>query len=106
VVVARSTDRQVAAAAKNAAKVVKYLKEIDRLGRAADAAELDALAALLGRVPESVEAGQAALSAALRAGTVPFDQALAYFAGHAAREAQLAAAASGGIAHRHYPKLP
>ncbi|HJQ57789.1 MAG TPA: phosphotransferase family protein, partial [Vineibacter sp.] len=106
VVVARSTDRQVTAAAKNAAKVVKYLREIDRLGRAADNAELAALAALLGRASASVETGHAALSAALRAGTVPFERALEYFAGHAAREAQLAAAASGGIAHRHYPKLP
>ena len=96
VVVARSTDRQVVAKAKEAAKVLKYLQSADRYGAALAAADDAALAALL---------GPGADPGALAAGRVAFPQALAYFAGQAARQAQLATAASGGIAHRHYPAL-
>ncbi len=105
VVVARSTDGQVIAKAKNAAKVVKYLQAFDRFGDALQQADRAALGALLGRDPASIEAGQDVLAAELDAGQVAFPDALAYFAGQAAREAQLAAAASGGIASRHYPAL-
>lgn len=100
VIVARSTDRQVVAKAKAAAKVLKYLQAADRYGAALASADEAALTALLGP-----GAGPDALGAALAAGRVAFPQALAYFAGQAARQAQLAAAASGGIAHRHYPAL-
>ena len=100
-VVARSTDGQVIAKAKNAAKVVKYLQAVDRFGPALRRADGAALAQLLGRA----DADQADLAAALAHGGVAMPQALAYFAGQAAREAQLAAAASGGIARRHYPAL-
>lgn len=96
VIVARSTDRQVVAKAKEAAKVLKYLQAADRYGAALATADDAALAALLG--PD-------ADPNALAAGRIPFPLALAYFAGQAARQAQLAAAASGGIAHRHYPAL-
>lgn len=105
VVVARSTDGQVIAKAKNAAKVVKYLQAFDRFGDALQAADRAALGRLLGRDPASIEAGQDAPAAALREGRIAFPDALAYFAGQAAREAQLAAAASGGIASRRYPAL-
>lgn len=96
VIVARSTDRQVVAKAKEAAKVLKYLQAADRYGAALATADDAALAALLG--PD-------ADPNALAAGRIPFPLALAYLAGQAARQAQLAAAASGGIAHRHYPAL-
>ena len=100
VIVARSTDRQVVTKAKEAAKVLKYLQATDRYGAALARLDDAALAALVGP-----GAGPDALGAALAAGHVAFPQALAYFAGQAARQAQLAAAASGGIAHRHYPAL-
>ena len=100
VVVARSTDRQVVAKAKEAAKVLKYLQATDRYGAALAEADRAALAALL-----RPGAGPDALGAALADGRLGFPQALAYFAGQAARQAQLAAAASGGIASRHYPAL-
>ena len=105
VVVARSTDGQVIAKAKNAAKVVKYLQAFDRYGGALEQADHAALADLLGVRPSSVDGGEDALVAALRAGRVAFPDALAYFAGQAARKAQLAARASGGIASRYYPAL-
>ena len=105
VVVARSTDGQVIAKAKNAAKVVKYLQAFDRFGDTLERADRAALAELLGSNPASIKAGEDALAAALQAGRIAFPAALAYFAGQAARQAQLAAGASGGIANRHYPAL-
>ncbi len=105
VVVARSTDGQVIAKAKNAAKVVKYLQAFDRFGDTLEQADRTALAELLGSSTASTKAGEDALAAALQAGRIAFPAALAYFAGQAARQAQLAAGASGGIANRHYPPL-
>ncbi len=105
VVVARSTDGQVVAKAKNAAKIVKYLQAWDRFGGALQEADRAALGRLLRSLPTSAEAAQAALAAALREGHIAFPDALAYFAGQAARQAQLAATASGGIASRRYPAL-
>jgi len=81
VIVPRSTDPQVIARAKNAAKVIKYLEAFDRLGPPIDAA-------------------------ALHAASTDFPDALQAFADAVAREAQLASGASGGIASRHYPALP
>ncbi len=104
VVVARSTDGQVIAKAKNAAKVVKYLEAWDRLGPAMEQAECQALAALLGTT--TLAEGRAALVQAVRGGRLGFAQALDVFAGQAVRDAQLASGASGGIASRHYPALP
>jgi aminoglycoside phosphotransferase (APT) family kinase protein len=81
VVVARSTDPRVVAAAKNAAKVVKYLQAHDRYG--------------------------AAIADADRAHGVgeTFADTLRFYARQTARQAQLASGASGGIAGRHYPPL-
>ena len=100
IVVARSTDGQVIAKAKNAAKVLKYLQAQDRYGLAIAAADRVALAALPG------VADEADIGPALGSGRIGLPDALAYFAGRAARQAQLAATASGSIAHRHYPPLP
>ena len=106
VVVARSTDGQVIAKAKNAAKVVKFLREHERLGAAITEADLEAQAGLLGSRPATPESGREELARRIAAGECPVPAALAYFAGQTAREAQLAAAASGGISRRHYPALP
>ena len=100
VVVARSTDGQVIAKAKNAAKVIKYLEAWDRLGPIIEEAERQALAALPG------VQDRAALVHAVRNGELGFAPALQFFALQAARDAQLASGASGGIANRHYPALP
>ncbi len=106
VVVARSTDGQVIAKAKNAAKVIKYLQAHDRLGEAIESADRQSLSALLNTPVTDLQAGEQVLTAALQAGRIQLPAALHYFAGQAARQAQLAAAASGGIASRHYPALP
>ncbi len=104
VVVARSTDGRVIAAAKNAAKVVKYLEAFDRLGPTLEAAECRALAALLGT--RGLAEGRAALAHAIRDGRLGLAEALPVLAEQAGRDAQLASGASGGIAARHYPELP
>ncbi|MCB2049813.1 MAG: phosphotransferase family protein [Novosphingobium sp.] len=102
VIVPKSTDKAVIAAAKNAAKVVKYLKAIDRFGPDTERIERDELEALLGSRPATVDQGQADLCVALKAGDVSFEAALRYFAGAGVRGAQLSAEASGSIAGRHY----
>ncbi|MES2492103.1 MAG: phosphotransferase family protein [Pseudomonadota bacterium] len=86
-VIPRSTDQQVIGAAKNNAKVVKYLKAIDRYGPVIAAARAKALARL-GPLDQ-----------------LPFDQALAWFAQDSLWEAQLSAEASGSIARRHYDEI-
>jgi len=105
IIVPQATDKKAIAAAKNAAKVIKYLKAIDQLGPAVDEARLIALAAVLGQPSASLKAGQDALSRGLCNGTVPFGRALAYFAADTMWGAQLSAEASGSIAHRHYQEL-
>ena len=102
----RSDDAVVVAAAKNAAKVLKYLAAADRLGPAIEAADLDALTAALGHRPTSVEVGEIALVAGLAAKRLPVETVLATFGGIVQRSAQLAAASSGGIAGRTFPELP
>jgi aminoglycoside phosphotransferase (APT) family kinase protein len=102
----RSTDATVIASAKNAAKVLKYLRDSDRLGPAIEQVDLDALQALLGHRPVSVTSGQTDLVAGLAAGRFTTGAVLTSFAGSVAREAQLSAASSGGLASRTFPDLP
>lgn len=102
----RATDGEVVAAAKNAARVLKFLREVDRLGPTVEARKRAALAELLGDAPDDAAAGEAALLARHAAGRIGFAQALPYFAAAAAWDAQLAALASGGMARRGFPALP
>jgi aminoglycoside phosphotransferase (APT) family kinase protein len=104
-IVAIGGDPRVAAAGKNAAKVLKYLRDVDRFGNVVEIQELAALTALLGKTPESIQAGQEALLCAMRARTISFESIIKLFAGTTAREAKLAAASSGGLARRHFPAL-
>lgn len=102
---ARSDDPQIVSSAKNSAKVLKYLREADRLGPPVAQRELAGLSALLGLPLASVEEGRSLLIAELRAGAIPFDAALRFFAEHVADEAEIAALASGGLARRKLPSL-
>ena len=102
----RSDDLNVIAAAKNAAKVLKYLRECDRLGPAIEAADVDALTTALGRHPASSLEGQVALVEGWRAGRIPSGAVLGTFHGIVNRAAQLSAASSGSIAGRTFPELP
>lgn len=102
----RSHDPVVVAAAKNAAKVLKYLRACDKLGPAIEAADIAALSAALGSAPASSREGQAALVAGWRDGRIATADVLSTFAGIVNRAAQLSADASGGIAGRTFPPLP
>lgn len=102
----RVADGEAVAAAKNAARVLKYLREADRLGPSVEALKLTALAGVLGGPPRDVAQGEAELLALHAAGQVRFADALPYFAAAAAWDAQLAALASGGLARRGFPALP
>ncbi len=93
------------ARAKAAAKVLKYLEAWDRVGAGFAERERADLEALLDRPVADEAAGQLALADAIASGEVPFERMLTFFAGQAAREAHLAAGASGGIAARHYPAI-
>ena len=95
----------VVEAAKSAAKVVKYLREVDRMGGDVEAGECAALTAALGAPPITVDAGKMAVLEAVRAGTLPFSDAIRCFARCVALESQLAASASGGLAGRTFPPL-
>lgn len=103
VIVARSSDKSVIAAAKNAAKVTKYLKAIDQFGPSIEAAKLEAMTELLGKIPQSVDAGYLAITDGLRNHSLALREVLDYFASDTMWDAQLSAEASGSIAHRHYP---
>ena len=106
VIVPRSQDSRVISRAKSVAKVVKYLQAVDRYGPAFDRAEREELSACLPDAPADLARAREAFAGAVAGGAIPFGQALAILAGQAARDAQLAAGASGGIASRHYPALP
>lgn len=100
-----SGEAGVVSAAKNVAKVVKYLREVDRLGHAAGIRAERALQDVLGHDSSDPRAAQDTLLDALADGRIPFDAALRYFNAVVADEAQLAALASGGLARRHLPAL-
>ena len=100
-----TTDGRIRAAAKNAAKVLKYLREVDRLGLLVDDRKRDALAGLLGYASKTPAEGEAALLNALRNRAFPFERAVQFMAFSVAGEAQLAALTSGGLASRCFPSL-
>jgi aminoglycoside phosphotransferase (APT) family kinase protein len=104
-IAALAAEPRVVAAAKNASKVLKYLRDADRLGGLVVAADMADLADLLGVSPSSQEDGERQLLAAVRAGRIAFDRLVGYFGRSTIRDAALAASASGGLADRHFPPL-
>ena len=62
------SDPFAAQRAKSAARVLKYLREVERAGDRPDAAELDALEQYLGARPVDLDAGRRALELAVVAG--------------------------------------
>jgi aminoglycoside phosphotransferase (APT) family kinase protein len=102
---AAAEDIDVVETAKDAARVLKYLRDVDRWGRAAESADLAGLAALLGREPIGVEDGLAGVLGARHDGAIGLDVVIGFIASQTARAAQLAASASGGLADRTFPPL-
>ncbi|MFA1538181.1 phosphotransferase family protein [Actinomadura monticuli] len=105
IIVPRSADPFVVLRSKGLARILKYLRESERLADAKGRAELDDLESVLGSRPDSVAAGRARLSEALRAGTVPLPTALPVLHRWVLREVQVCLPAMGRLADRHYDPL-
>jgi aminoglycoside phosphotransferase (APT) family kinase protein len=105
IIVPRSTDPFVVQRAKGLARILKHLQQVDRLGATAQTEELADLRALTGAGVVSAEEGRDRLAVAVRAGRVPTEDALRYFARRAARGTQLLRPAMGVLADRHFDPL-
>jgi aminoglycoside phosphotransferase (APT) family kinase protein len=104
-IAAVSTNGSVIAAAKNAAKVLKYLREADRLLGIADRQRSEELERLLGKRSARFEDGNMELRQAVLNHRLPFENLIRFFADDVGREAQIAALSSGGLAARQFPEL-
>lgn len=104
-IVPRITDPLASGWAKGVARVVKYMQELDVAGRTYDELERDDLAALLGRRPESLADGRAALASAVSSGAVPENDYVRVLWNKVMRDDHLKRTASGALATRTWPPL-
>jgi hypothetical protein len=91
---------------KSAARVVKYLREVDRYGSRPAEAELDAMERLLGERPGDVDAGRARLAAAERDGQLDAVALLDWAWSRIRYDQARMASSMGVLATRHLPVLP
>jgi aminoglycoside phosphotransferase (APT) family kinase protein len=91
---------------KSAARVVKFLREVDRFGDRPARAELAAMARLLGDAPVDVPTGRAALAVAERAGRLDAVDLLEWSWTRIAHDQARLAGSMGVLATRHLPVLP
>ncbi|KUH70750.1 phosphotransferase [Mycolicibacterium novocastrense] len=103
--VGRSTDALAVRYVKGAARLVKYLAEVDRVGVQVDAAELEELAELLGDAPASVPQGRAALAERVARGELGERDYVAQLWRGIKRDDYLTRTASGALRHRTWPEL-
>lgn len=90
---------------KGAARLVKYLAEVDRVGAAVDADETAELATLLGAAPGSVSRGRAALAEAAGRGEIADRDYVAQLWRGIKRDDYLTRTASGALSRRTWPTL-
>ncbi|HKR17938.1 phosphotransferase [Rhizorhapis sp.] len=91
--------------AKDVAKAVKFMRQLYNIGPEVERREIDAIAALLGGMPTSLEAGRSELAKQIRSGSVDTEEALRFFRLSATLETELAFGAMGRLATRHYSPL-
>ncbi|VEG40226.1 putative aminoglycoside phosphotransferase [Mycolicibacterium flavescens] len=101
----RSTDALAVRYVKGAARLVKYLAEVDRVGAQVDAAELTELTELLGESPASVPLGRAALAERVARGELDERDYVAQLWRGIKRDDYLTRTASGALRHRTWPEL-
>lgn len=101
--VERSTDALATRYVKGAARLVKYLAEVDRIGGLVEAAEIAEIAALLGRTPSSVSVGRAGLAAAAGRGEIGEREYVAQLWRGIKRDDHLTRTASGALSRRTWP---
>ncbi|WP_319447729.1 MULTISPECIES: phosphotransferase family protein [unclassified Mycobacterium] len=104
-VTGKAADGLAARWTKGAARLVKYLAEVDRIGPVVDRQELDELTKLLGEVPDSVEAGRAALADRVSKGDLDELDYVAQLWRGIKRDDFLMRTASGALYHRTWPPL-
>jgi aminoglycoside phosphotransferase (APT) family kinase protein len=102
---ARSTDALAVRYVKGAARLVKYLAEVDRVGPVVDAAETTELAQLLGEAPASVAQGRAALAELAGRGVISDRDYVAQLWRGIKRDDYLTRTASGALSRRTWPPL-
>jgi aminoglycoside phosphotransferase (APT) family kinase protein len=103
--VPRIEDPTAASTAKAVARQVKYLKQLDRNGTLFGEQERDDLGGLLGAAPASLDGGRAALVDAVHAGTLAFEDYVAYHWRRLRRDDHLMRHASGVLYEREWPEL-
>ncbi|KUI34578.1 phosphotransferase [Mycobacterium sp. IS-1590] len=101
----RSSDPLAIRYVKGAARLVKYLAEVDRVGAQVDAAELAELAELLGDAPASVPQGRAALAERVARGELDERDYVAQLWRGIKRDDYLTRTASGALRRRTWPEL-
>jgi prepilin-type processing-associated H-X9-DG protein len=102
---ARSADALASRYIKGAARLIRYAAEVHRAGSVVDAQEIDELARLLGRAPDSVAAGRAALAELASRGAIDERDYVAQLWRGIKRDDFLTRAASGALRHRTWPPL-
>lgn len=102
---ARSTDALALRYVKGAARLVKYLAEVDRIGAVVDTQETAELAALLGSTPSSVSQGRAALAESAGRGDISERDYVAQLWRGIKRDDYLTRTASGALGRRTWPPL-
>jgi aminoglycoside phosphotransferase (APT) family kinase protein len=105
VIVPAIDDPFAAQRAKSAARVLKYLREVERAGDQPAVAELDEIERLLGARPPTVAEGRQQLEAEVMAGRFDAVALLRYAWTRVQWEQRLRAGAMGVLATRHLPPL-
>ena len=96
---------KAAAMAKGVARQIKFLREVDRDGTLFERQEMSDLTGLLGRTPESLIEGRAALAEAAREHRVSFEAYFHYHWSRMVRDDHLMREASGKLYERAWPAL-
>lgn len=102
---ARTADALAVRYIKGAARLVKYLAEVDRVGTQIDAAETAELTQLLGAAPASVALGRAALAELAGRGGIAEPDYVAQLWRGIKRDDYLTRTASGALSRRTWPPL-
>ncbi|GFG88748.1 phosphotransferase family protein [Mycobacterium bourgelatii] len=101
----RATDGLALRYIKGAARLVKYLAEVDRIGPIIDAQETAELATFLGSTPASVSEGRAALAELAGRGEIDQRDYVAQLWRGIKRDDYLTRTASGALSRRTWPPL-
>lgn len=101
----RISDRPAQAQVKGVARIIKYLKESAAFSARFAADELEVISQILGRRPESLEAGRLALYAEAEARRIPDEAYIRYHWERLIRDDFLMRTAAGAVYQRTWPDI-